>query len=54
LVWPNDHAWFLATDTDLDFTSVGGSQSLMADLAAEERLSAEVLDADARLVPEAE
>ncbi len=33
LVWPDDRAWFVATDTDLPWTAVGGSQRLLHDLA---------------------
>lgn len=32
LWWPKDRAWFVATDTDLDWTVVGGSERLVADL----------------------
>lgn len=32
LWWPKDLAWFVATDTDLDWTVVGGSERLAADL----------------------
>jgi hypothetical protein len=34
LWWPDDRAWFVATDTDLPFTVVGGSAALTADLFA--------------------
>jgi hypothetical protein len=32
LVWPADHAWFAATDTDLVWTGVGGSEELIREL----------------------
>jgi hypothetical protein len=34
LWWPEDRAWFVATDTDLDWTYVGGSEEFIADVAA--------------------
>lgn len=32
LWWPKDRAWFVATDTDLDWTVVGGSEQLASEL----------------------
>jgi hypothetical protein len=32
LWWPKDRAWFVATDTDFDWTVVGGSERLASDL----------------------
>jgi hypothetical protein len=34
LMWPADRAWFVASDTDLDSTYVGGSGALIAALLA--------------------
>jgi hypothetical protein len=34
LWWPQDHAWFLGSDTDLCTTYVAGSKKLVADLVA--------------------
>jgi hypothetical protein len=41
LMWPADRAWFVASDTDLDATYVGGSEDLIAALLAEPGLEAE-------------
>jgi hypothetical protein len=38
LFWPDDRAWCVATDVDLDSTYLGGSAELIADLLADERL----------------
>jgi hypothetical protein len=32
LWWPEDRRWFVATDTDLDWTCVGGSDALVGDI----------------------
>ena len=32
LWWPDDRRWFVATDTDLDWTYVGGSALFIAEL----------------------
>ncbi|MGK5639874.1 hypothetical protein ACSNOK_16400 [Streptomyces sp. URMC 126] len=40
LFWPDDRAWCVATDTDLDSTYLGGSAALVADVLADERLEA--------------
>jgi hypothetical protein len=34
LWWPDDHRWFVATDTDLDWTCVAGSTELITEVAA--------------------
>lgn len=34
LWWPEDRSWFVATDTDLDWTYVGGSEALVNDVIA--------------------
>lgn len=38
LMWPNDHAWCLASEIDFDTTLVGGSRQLISDLTASPRL----------------
>ena len=40
LFWPDDHAWCVATDVDLDSTYLGGSSALVRDVLADERLEA--------------
>ncbi|MBZ4323638.1 hypothetical protein [Streptomyces huiliensis] len=40
LFWPDDRAWCVATDTDLDSTYLGGSAALVTDVLADERLEA--------------
>jgi hypothetical protein len=44
LWWPDDQAWCVATDIDLDSTYIGGSRELIAELLASPDL--EVLPAD--------
>jgi hypothetical protein len=36
--WPADHAWLVATETDLDSSYIGGSAALGRDLMADRRL----------------
>jgi hypothetical protein len=43
LLWPEDRAWFIATDTDLSSVYVGGSARLIADILDEDRLAAVVV-----------
>jgi hypothetical protein len=38
LFWPDDQAWCVATEIDLDSTYLGGSAALVADLLADARL----------------
>jgi hypothetical protein len=38
LIWPQDHAWCVATEIDLDCTLVAGSEPLAESLLAEPRL----------------
>lgn len=38
LIWPADHAWFVAADVDPDWIGVGGTQSLIDELVAHEDL----------------
>lgn len=40
LFWPDDHAWCVATEIDLDSTYVGASAALIGDLLADTRLEA--------------
>jgi hypothetical protein len=44
LWWPDDRAWFVATEIDHAWTYVAGSQQLLARLMADRRL--EILTAD--------
>lgn len=46
LLWPEDRAWFIATDTDLRSAYVGGSAGLIADILDEGRLAAVVVQPD--------
>lgn len=46
LIWPADHSWFIATDTDLRFAYVGASDTLAAEISAAEELVSEVVCAD--------
>ena len=38
LLWPDDRAWFVATDPDLDSTYVGGAASLIEAILGDDRL----------------
>ena len=40
LWWPEDRAWFVATEIDFDSTFVGGDKGLIAELVTDERLEA--------------
>ena len=40
LWWPEDRAWFVATEIDFDSTFVGGTDELIAELVSDERLEA--------------
>jgi hypothetical protein len=46
LAWPADHAWCLASEIDLAWTYVGGSEPLVERLLADERIEALPADAD--------
>jgi hypothetical protein len=48
LWWPEDRQWFVATDTDLDWTYVAGCHELAADLVEKFGDRAEVVQRDAR------
>ncbi|OLP67413.1 hypothetical protein BJM39_00330, partial [Salmonella enterica subsp. enterica serovar Javiana] len=39
LMWPADHAWFVATEIDLPWTGIGGSAALVEDLLRADRLN---------------
>jgi hypothetical protein len=45
LLWPADRAWFVAGDTDLDSTYVGGPAGLISALLADPDLEAWPVDA---------
>jgi hypothetical protein len=38
LIWPSDHAWFVAADVDPDWIGVGGTQALFDELVGDARL----------------
>ena len=40
LFWPDDRAWCVATEIDLDSTYLGGSSALVRDVLADDRLEA--------------
>ena len=44
--WPEDRAWCINTDYDLEFTIIGGPTNLLADLSAHSEL--ELLPVTAR------
>ena len=49
LWWPDDRAWCVATDIDLDSTHLGGSASLIREILADSRFEAlEVNGSDER------
>ena len=48
LWWPEDRAWFVATEIDFDSTFVGGDDRLIAALASDQRLEALVILLSAR------
>jgi len=49
LVWPDDRAWVMVADVDLDSTVVGGDPALIAALVADPRLEAAEIPVDADL-----
>jgi len=49
LVWPDDRAWCVATETDFDSTLVGCSEECAEALVADERLEALQVPPDGRL-----
>jgi hypothetical protein len=54
LWWPEDHAWFVATDIDLMTTYVGGSAACIADLLTVGGLEAAEVDSDQRVTWDAD
>ena len=44
LIWPADHAWFVATEIDLPWTGVGGSAALIEDLVSAQGLEVEEVE----------
>jgi hypothetical protein len=54
LWWPDDRAWFVATDIDLMTTYVGGSAACIADLLAADGLEAAPVPADQRVTWDAD
>ncbi|MFA1546458.1 hypothetical protein [Actinomadura chokoriensis] len=44
LFWPDDRAWCVTTETDLDSTYLGGTAALIAEILADERLEAVPVD----------
>ena len=44
LFWPYDHAWCVASEIDLSYTLVAGSEPLAEALVADERLQAALVD----------
>ena len=46
LLWPDDHAWCVATEVDLDSTLVGGPRALVDAVLADETLEAFEVDVD--------
>lgn len=47
LFWPDDHAWCVATEIDLDYTLVGGSRALIDELVESQQIEAYEVAADA-------
>ncbi|SNT62803.1 hypothetical protein SAMN05443665_10786 [Actinomadura meyerae] len=45
LFWPDDRAWCVTTETDLDSTYLGGTAALVAEILADERLEAVPVEA---------
>jgi hypothetical protein len=46
LIWPYDHAWFVATEIDLSWTGIAGISALVGELIADEVLDIEAVDLD--------
>lgn len=49
LMWPADHAWFVATEIDLPWTGIGGSTELIEALMADESLDTEQVEPSGEL-----
>ncbi len=41
LMWPSDHAWFVATEIDQPWTGIGGSAALLHELLGTDGLDVE-------------
>jgi hypothetical protein len=54
LWWPDDRAWFVATDIDLMTTYVGGSATCVADLLGTDGIEAAPVPADQRVTWDAD
>jgi hypothetical protein len=54
LWWPEDRAWFVATDIDLMTTYVGGSAACIADLVSADGLEVAVVPVDQRVTWDAD
>jgi hypothetical protein len=46
LLWPADRSWFIATDVDLPFSYVGGTERLIADVIEDRRLASVAVHPD--------
>jgi len=49
LMWPSDHAWFVASEIDLPWTGIGGTAALLDDLLSTEGLDVEATELSDRL-----
>ncbi len=49
LMWPEDSAWFLASEIDFDSTLIGGSRGLIDAVVADAALEAAEVDAETDL-----
>lgn len=54
LWWPDDRAWFVATDADLMTTYVGGSTACIAELVGADGIEAAQVPVDERVTPDAD
>jgi hypothetical protein len=54
LIWPEDRAWFVACDVDLDSTLVGGSRSLIEAILSAPELEAWEVDGEVSLQADAD
>ena len=49
LIWPYDHAWFVATEIDLPWTGIAGTSALVGELVADEVLDIEPVDLEVKV-----
>lgn len=49
LMWPSDHAWFVASEIDLPWTGIGGTAALLDDLLSTEGLDVQATELSDRL-----